>query len=64
MIVVATEDRLAETAVSVAGFERAGEPKQLVMVQGHHFVNYAGEAFEASASAACGFFQKHLGGAT
>jgi len=61
MIVVATEDRLAETAVSVAGFERADEPKELVMVRGHHFDIYSGEGFRESSVAARDFFQKHLG---
>lgn len=60
MLVVASEDRLAETAVSLAGFERAGEPKELVVIEGHHFVPYAGEEFERAASAASRFFQKHL----
>lgn len=60
LLVVATEDRLASTAVSCAAFERAGEPKELVMVEGHHFVAYDGEGFDRCAGAARSFFAKHL----
>ncbi len=60
MLVVASEDRLAHTSVSLDGFERAGEPKELVLIDGHHFVPYAGEAFTRAAEAASRFFQKHL----
>ena len=34
MMVVATHDDLAETAVAVAAWDRAGEPKELVTVAG------------------------------
>ena len=50
--VVATEDRLTDTAVSVEGFERAGDPKELIMLEGHHFAPYAGEPFERASQAA------------
>ncbi len=62
LLVVATEDRLAETAVSVAAFERAGEPKQLVMIEGHHFIPYDGKGFEQSSQAAKRFLLEHLTG--
>ena len=45
LMVVATDDTLAATDVALATYERAPEPKQLVMVEGHHFVDYDGEAF-------------------
>lgn len=60
LLVVATEDNLADTSVSVAAYERASEPKQLVMIEGHHFVPYDGEAFDLSAGAAARFFAEHL----
>jgi len=60
LLVVATEDRLAATAITREAFERAGEPKQLVMLEGHHFVPYEGEGFARSAEAARSFFAKHL----
>ncbi len=60
LLVVASEDRLAETSVTCAAFERAREPKKLVMVDGHHFIPYGGEGFARSAEAARSFFQEHL----
>lgn len=60
LLVVADQDRLADTSVSVAAFERASEPKQLVMVEGHHFIPYEGEGFDQSSQAARAFLVKHL----
>lgn len=60
MMVVATEDHLADTAVAVAAFDRAGEPKELVTVAGHHFVPYEGEWFEVAARSAARFFTRYL----
>jgi hypothetical protein len=60
LLVVASEDRLAATDVSRAAFARAGEPKELVMIEGHHFVPYAGEGFEQASTAARRFFAEHL----
>lgn len=60
MMVVATQDHLADTAVAVAAWDRAGEPKELVTVSGHHFVPYEGEGFEVAAGAAARFFTRHL----
>lgn len=60
MMVVATHDHLADTAVAVAAFDRAGEPKELVMVQGHHFVPYEDEGFALASGAAARFFTSHL----
>lgn len=60
LMVVASDDRLAATEISRAAFARAGEPKQLAMIEGHHFVPYAGEGFEESSSAAREFFVEHL----
>jgi fermentation-respiration switch protein FrsA (DUF1100 family) len=60
MMVVASHDALADTAVAVAAFDRAGEPKELVMVEGHHFVPYEGAEFDRAAGAAARFFTQHL----
>lgn len=60
LMVVATHDDLADTGVAIAAFDRAGEPKELVMVQGHHFVPYDGEQFDVAAGAAARFFDRHL----
>jgi alpha-beta hydrolase superfamily lysophospholipase len=61
LMVVATEDRLAETEIARASFARAREPKRLEMVEGHHFVPYDPPAFEQAAGAARDFFALHLG---
>lgn len=60
LLVVATEDRLAETAVAKAAFARAREPKQLELLPGHHFDPYETPGFEQSANAARDFFAKFL----
>ena len=56
LMVVATEDTLAATDVALAAFARAGEPKSLELVEGHHFVPYDGEAFARAATRARDFF--------
>jgi len=60
LMVVSTEDRLADTAIALQAFERAGEPKQIEMVTGHHFVPYDGAGFLQASKAARDFFAKHL----
>lgn len=60
LLLVAREDRLAATDVALASFERAGEPKQLEMIPGHHFVPYAGAGFDQASAAARDFFTRHL----
>lgn len=62
MLVIAKDDRLADTAVTLASFERAGEPKERVLIDGHHFVPYEGVGFERSSNAARRFFEEHLQG--
>ncbi len=60
LLVVASDDRLASTEVTLAAFERAGEPKELVMLEGHHFVPYEGEAFTRGSQAMRDFLARHL----
>jgi len=60
LLVVASEDRLAATSATLAAFERAGEPRQRVVIEGHHFVPYDGAAFARASSAARDFFRAHL----
>jgi fermentation-respiration switch protein FrsA (DUF1100 family) len=60
LLVVASEDRLAATDVALAAFERAGEPKQIERIAGHHFVPYSGAGFERASAAARDFFTSHL----
>jgi len=60
LLVVATDDRLAETSIARAAFERAGQPKECVLLEGHHFVAYEGEGFVRASEAARDFFERHL----
>lgn len=60
LMVVATEDRMAETAGALQTFERAGEPKRLELVQGDHFVVYQGPGFEQASAAMRDFLRQHL----
>jgi hypothetical protein len=59
-MVVASEDRVADAAVALATFEGAGEPKQLELVEGHHFADYQGPGFERAAATTADFFARHL----
>jgi hypothetical protein len=60
LMVVATEDRVAEASVALEAFERAGEPKRLAKIPGHHFVAYAGAELQQAATAARDFFREFL----
>jgi cephalosporin-C deacetylase-like acetyl esterase len=60
LFVVATDDRVAPTQVALASFERAPEPKQLDLIEGHHFTQYSGEGFALAAKAAKDFFLRWL----
>jgi fermentation-respiration switch protein FrsA (DUF1100 family) len=60
LMVIATDDNLAATDVALAAYERAGEPKSLEVIEGHHFVPYDGEAFTRAATRARDFFLDSL----
>ena len=60
LFVVAAHDHVAETAVALAAYDRAPEPKQLLLIDGHHFTPYAGDALADSAAAATAWFAAHL----
>jgi hypothetical protein len=60
LMVVATEDRLASTADARAAFERAGEPKRLELIEGHHFTPYDGEPLARAAAATRAFLLEYL----
>ena len=60
LMVVATEDELADTAGALAAFARAGEPKHLATIEGGHFVTYQGRGFELAVSAMREFLLTYL----
>lgn len=59
MMLVGTHDTVAPTDLALRAYERALEPKELVLVPGGHFDPYLA-GFEASTSAAIRFFRAHL----
>jgi hypothetical protein len=59
MMIVATRDRITVTDLELEAYERALEPKQLVLIAGGHFDAYAA-AFELSANSAIDWFTQHL----
>ena len=60
LMVVADEDRVAAAPVALAAFETAGEPKQLEVIAGDHFVPYTGVAFEKASLVMRDFLLAHL----
>lgn len=60
MIVVARDDHLTPADLTLAAYERALEPKTLLLLDGGHFDAYVGDAFEISAPAQCAWFVAHL----
>jgi fermentation-respiration switch protein FrsA (DUF1100 family) len=59
LMIVATEDVVTPTDHALAAFERAGEPKQLVRIQGGHFDVY-GSRFDEATAATLAFLRAHL----
>ncbi len=59
-MVVATGDRVAPAEMALAAYELAGEPKQLELIDGDHFVPYAGAAMEHAAAVMRDFLLKYL----
>jgi fermentation-respiration switch protein FrsA (DUF1100 family) len=59
MMVVADHDHIAVTDLALQAYERALEPKRLVMIKGGHFDPYLGQ-FETSSNAATSWFREHL----
>jgi uncharacterized protein len=62
LFVVATEDDVAPTATALRVFEEAREPKDRVMIEGHHFTPYSGDALDRAATAARDWFVRWLHG--
>jgi hypothetical protein len=59
MLIVAVQDHLAVSDLAIAAYERAYEPKRLVLLPGGHFDAYVAE-FEQSSGPACDWFRIHL----
>jgi fermentation-respiration switch protein FrsA (DUF1100 family) len=59
LMLVAVDDHLTVSDLAVAAFERAYEPRRLVLMPGGHFDAYV-TGFEQSAGSACEWFKTHL----
>jgi fermentation-respiration switch protein FrsA (DUF1100 family) len=60
LMIVAEDDALTPAASAVEAFDRAAEPKRLVMLPGGHFDPYVSR-FPQSSAAARDWFVQHLG---
>ena len=58
-MLVADHDRIAVTDLALKAYERALEPKRLVMIKGGHFDPYLDE-FKTASHAAIDWFKAHL----
>lgn len=60
LMVVAAGDVLTPADLALDAYERAREPKELVLLPGGHFGAYVGPDFDTSSSAARDWFLRHL----
>lgn len=59
LMIVATDDRVTMTDLELQAYEKALQPKQLVLIPGGHFEPY-GNTFPRACSAAVEWFRQHL----
>ncbi|MFT4115398.1 MAG: alpha/beta fold hydrolase [Bradyrhizobium sp.] len=59
LMIVALNDELAPSELSIAAFHTANEPKKLVLIPGHHFTPYVDE-FALTGNEARDWFTRHL----
>ncbi len=62
LMIIAAGDHLAVADEAFATYNRALEPKKLVVLPGGHFEAYVGSGFEMASKAACDWFVQHLKG--
>src|SRR5438128_3030794 len=59
LLLVAVGDHLVPSELAIAAFDKAHQPKELVILPGGHFDAYT-KGFEASSGRACDWFTRHL----
>jgi uncharacterized protein len=59
MMIVALQDELAPADLTIAAFQKANEPKKLVLIPGNHFSPYH-EEFALTSNEARDWFTRHL----
>ncbi|UMG92801.1 alpha/beta hydrolase [Nocardioides sp. TF02-7] len=60
MMVVADDDVLTPCDLALEAYERALEPKELLLLPGGHFDAYVGDAFAVSGPRQAAWFRRHL----
>ena len=60
LMLVASDDIITPTDQALAAFDRALQPKQLVLIKGRHFDAYDGPKHQEFAQPAVEWFKKHL----
>lgn len=60
LMIVATNDQVAQTDLALAAYQRAREPKALKLIKGGHFAVHAEPGFSQAAQAASDWFRQHL----
>jgi fermentation-respiration switch protein FrsA (DUF1100 family) len=60
LMIVARDDTLTPTDLAIAAYERALEPKSLVIMEGKHFDAYTEPGLSLSAPPAVEWFERHL----
>ena len=60
LMIVASNDTLTPTDLAIAAYERALEPKSLVIAKGPHFSAYTEPGFSQTAPPAVEWFTQHL----
>ena len=60
LMIVTSNDVVTPTAHALEAFARAGEPKQLLRIEGGHFAVYSGAGFEQCMTTTLDFLRTHL----
>jgi fermentation-respiration switch protein FrsA (DUF1100 family) len=60
LMVIASDDIITPTAVQKRAFERAREPKSLIVVPGQHFDPYVGPKHQQYVTPEVEWFERHL----
>jgi fermentation-respiration switch protein FrsA (DUF1100 family) len=60
LMIIAAKDHLAVADEAFAAYNRALEPKRLVVLPGGHFEAYVGPGFQQASAAASDWFRQHL----
>jgi len=60
LMIVANNDIVTSTEGEIKAFERAGEPKKLVVVKGDHFALFEGSGFSEASTEAVSWFEQYL----